>query len=139
MEHIQDLHPRAFILNDLDDELYSMALIWSLPDEYKSLSQSLMLLNDLNKNTIKEAFLAEEMNSRRTWGEQNIAGMSKLALASSNNSKHDQECDFCGFKGHTSSDCRKLISAHAWAHKPCLLDIFEHGKLNSEKLISQHE
>src|ERR1700678_1768290 len=81
MQHIQDLRPTAFTLNDLDDELHSMALIGSLPDEYKSLAQSLMLLNDLNKNTIREVFLAEETNSRRR-GEQNIAGTSDLALAS---------------------------------------------------------
>jgi hypothetical protein len=96
MQHIQDVRPTAFTLNDLDDELHSMALILSLPDEYKSLLQSLMLLNEYNKNMIREAFLAKEMNSRRR-GEQNIAGMFKLALASSNNSKHNQECNFCSF------------------------------------------
>ena len=117
MQHIQDLRPTAFTLNDLDDELHSMALIRSLPDEYKSLAQSLMLLDDLNKNTIREAFLAEETNSRRR-AEQSIAGTSDLALVSFNNSKNDQECDFCGFKGHTSADCRKLVSARAWARKP---------------------
>ena len=46
----------------MDNELHSMALIRSLPNEYKSLSQSLMLLDDLNKNMIREAFLAEETN-----------------------------------------------------------------------------
>ena len=68
MQSIQDLRPAAFTLKDLDDELHSMALIRSLPDEYKSLSQSLMLIDDLNKNTIREAFLAEETNTRRRGG-----------------------------------------------------------------------
>src|ERR1700678_1650312 len=77
-----------------------------------------MLLDDLNKNTIREAFLAKETNSRRR-AEQSIAGTSDLALVSFNNSKNDQECDFCGFKGHTSADCRKLVSARSWARKPC--------------------
>ena len=69
MQNIQDLRPEAFTIKDLDDELHSMALIRSLPEEYKSLTHSLMLLDDLNKNTIREEFLAEETNSRRR-GEQ---------------------------------------------------------------------
>ena len=37
MQNIQDLHPEMFTLKEMDDELHSMALIQSLPDEYKSL------------------------------------------------------------------------------------------------------
>jgi transposase InsO family protein len=115
MQTIQDLRPATFTLKEIDDELHSMALIRSLPDEYKSLSQSLMLLDDLNKTKIREAFLAEETNSQRR-GEQFTAGASDLALATSN-SKYDQECDFCGLKGHTSSECRKLVAARTYARK----------------------
>ena len=114
MQTIQDLRPTAFTLKEMDDELHSMALIQALPDEYKSRSQSLMLLNDLNKTKIREAFLAEEMNSQRR-GEQITAGTSDLALFTTNSTKLDQECDFCGIKGHTSLDCRKLVSAKAYA------------------------
>src|ERR1700728_4797408 len=45
MQTIQDLRPTPFTLKEMDDELHSMALIRSLPDEYKSLSQSLMLMD----------------------------------------------------------------------------------------------
>jgi hypothetical protein len=123
MQNIQDLRPDSFTLKKLDDELHSMALIRSLPDEFKSLSQSLMLHDDLNKTKIREAFLAEETNNRRR-GEEITAGTSDLALAtshtshSSHSSNYDQECDFCGLKGHTSSECRKLVSARAYARKP---------------------
>ena len=68
MQIIQDLRPTTFTLKEMDDELHSMALIRSLPEEYKSLSQSLMLLDDLNKTKIREAFLAEETNSQRRGG-----------------------------------------------------------------------
>ena len=68
MQTIQDLCPTAFTLKEMDDELHSMALIRALPDEYKSLSQSLMLLDDLNKTKIREAFLVEETNSQRRGG-----------------------------------------------------------------------
>ena len=75
-----------------------------------------MLLDDLNKTKIREAFLAEETNSQRR-GEQIIAGTLDLALFTTNSTKLDQECDFCGIKGYTSSDCRKLVSAKAYAHR----------------------
>ena len=114
MQNIQDLRPAAFTLKDLDDELHSMTLICSLPDECKSLSQSLMLLDNLNKSTIRKAFLAEKTNSRKR-GEQHT---SDLALFSSNASTTKQGCDFCGLEGHTSLECQKLVSAHAWARKP---------------------
>ena len=117
MQSIQDLRPSTFTLKEMDDELHSMALIRSLPEEYKSLSQSLMLLDDLNKTKIRDAFSAEETNSQRR-GEQFNAGTSDLALSSLNVAKHDQECDFCGLKGHTSSECRKLVAARIYARKP---------------------
>ena len=40
MQTIQDLHPTPFTLKEMDDELHSMALTQSLPDEYRSFSQS---------------------------------------------------------------------------------------------------
>ena len=43
MQNIQNLRPTAFNMKDLDDELHSMALIRFLPEEYKSLTHSLML------------------------------------------------------------------------------------------------
>ena len=103
----------------MDDELHSMALIQSLTDEYKSLSQTLMLLNDLNKTKIREAFLAEETNSQRRGGEQITAWTSDLALSTTNSTKFNQECDSCGIKGHTLLDCHRLVSAWAYAHKQC--------------------
>ena len=115
MQNIQDLQPASFTLKDLDDELHSMTLIHSLPNEYKSLSQSLMLLNDLNKSTIREVFLAEETNSRKRW-EQHT---SDLALFSSNASTTKQECNFCGLEGHTSGH---------WSAKNLFLHV--HGHVN---------
>jgi gag-polypeptide of LTR copia-type len=124
MQSIQDLRPEKFTLKEIDNKLHSMALICSLSDEYKSLSQSLMLLDDLNKTKIREVFLAEETNTQRR-GEQFNAGTSDLALASSNNAKYEEECDFCGFKGHTSAEtktrcCMRLCSQTAhWKETNC--------------------
>ena len=60
--------------------------------------------------------MAEETNSRRR-GEQTVEGTSDLALSTAN-SKSEQECNFCGYKGHTLLECHKLVAAHAYACKP---------------------
>ena len=56
-----------------------------------------MLLDNLNKTKIREAFLAEETNST---------------------SSNKKECDFCLMKGHTSLECRKFAAAKIYARKP---------------------
>ena len=88
----------------MDDELHSMALIRALPDEYKSLSQSLMLLDNLNKTKIREAIFGRG-NKFSKEGGANYCRNIGPALFTTNSTKLDQECDFCGSKGHTSSDC----------------------------------
>ncbi|KAF8239251.1 hypothetical protein L208DRAFT_1238827, partial [Tricholoma matsutake] len=62
---IKDLHPSGFTLNDLDNELHSMALIHALPDEYSSFVSSLMLIDNLDCSTIHEAFRNEQLNCER--------------------------------------------------------------------------
>jgi hypothetical protein len=62
MGTIQNLCPKDFTLEKLDEELQSMALIRALPDEYAHLSSSLLLMENLDKNTILQAFRSEELN-----------------------------------------------------------------------------
>ncbi|KAF8230311.1 hypothetical protein L208DRAFT_1038576, partial [Tricholoma matsutake] len=59
---IKDLRPSGFTLDDLDNELHSMALIHALPDEYSSFVSSLMLIDNLDHSTIHEAFRNEQLN-----------------------------------------------------------------------------
>jgi hypothetical protein len=45
----------------LDDELASMALIRSLPEEYSGFTSLLLLMDKLNKTTVHQAFVTEDL------------------------------------------------------------------------------
>ncbi|KAF9027869.1 hypothetical protein BDP27DRAFT_1179388, partial [Rhodocollybia butyracea] len=71
MADIQNLRPTVapivsgstgFTLDSLDSELQSMALIHALPEEYKHLSSNLLMQDNLDKDMILAAFLAEQQN-----------------------------------------------------------------------------
>ena len=57
---IQNLRPKGFTLEKLDEDLASMAMIHSLPDDYSSFVSSLLLMDKLEKSTIQQAFHTEE-------------------------------------------------------------------------------
>ena len=107
---IKDLRPPGFTLDDLDNELHSMALIRALPDEYSSFVSSLMLIDNLDCSTIHEAFRNEQLNRERRPG---VSSDSGVALAANSN----PTCDFCGYKGHSLSQCRKFSAAKTEARK----------------------
>ena len=49
---------------DLDNELICMAMVCSLGDEYSHFASSLLLFQSLEKERLKEAFLAEELQCK---------------------------------------------------------------------------
>ena len=65
MQTIQNICTPGFTIQNLDEELQCMALIHALPDEYRHLSSSLLLIDKLDKVTILEAFRSEELNRQR--------------------------------------------------------------------------
>ncbi|KIM85859.1 hypothetical protein PILCRDRAFT_65745 [Piloderma croceum F 1598] len=65
MHTIQNLRPKGFTLEKLDEELASMAMIRSLPDDYSSFVSSLLLMDKLEKSTIQQAFHTEETQRDR--------------------------------------------------------------------------
>ncbi len=62
MQTIQNLRSNKFTIEQLDEELQCMALIHALPEEYRHLSSSLLLMDKLDKNVILQAFRSEELN-----------------------------------------------------------------------------
>src|SRR6266567_250769 len=62
MQTIQNLRSSKFTIEQLDEELQCMALIRALPEEYRHLSSSLLLMDKLDKNVILQAFRSEELN-----------------------------------------------------------------------------
>ena len=65
MQAIRNLRPETFTIEQLDEELQCMALIRALPEEYRHLSASLLLMDKLDKSVIIQAFRSEEQNRHR--------------------------------------------------------------------------
>ena len=65
MATIQNLRPSGFTIEMLDEELQCMALIRALPEEYRHLSSSLLLMDKLDKIVILQAFQSEGQNCQR--------------------------------------------------------------------------
>ena len=62
MRLCQSLRPSTFTLDDLDKELTSMVLVRALPDEYSHFVSSLLVLDKLDKDSITQAFITEEIS-----------------------------------------------------------------------------
>ena len=119
MRAIKDLRPPAFTIDTLDDELHSMALIRALPKEYESFVSSLMLIDNLDRTTIYEAFRNEQQNRERQAGGVSTDSTSGVALATtSTTTPTSHRCEFCNARGHTQPQCRKYAASKAEARKP---------------------
>ena len=128
MQTIQNLRTPGFTIQNLDEELQCMALIRALPDEYRHLSSSLLLINKLDKVTILEAFRSEELNRQRQSESVSIAKggngrTGKLAGSRERGEgqkkpwerkKETTKCFICDEMGHWARDCKRLKD---WKHK----------------------
>ena len=65
MQAIQNLRPVGFTIEQLDEELQCMALVRALPDEFRHLASTLLLVDKLDKAMILQAFRSEELNRQR--------------------------------------------------------------------------
>jgi len=113
MRTIQNLRPKGFSLDELDEELASMAMIRSLPDDYSSFVSSLLLMDKLKKDIIHQAFHTEETQRRRR---AETEDSTSTALNISNSSSGN--CGFCDKPGHTMDKCYKYQRAQKDARKP---------------------
>ncbi|KAJ2935599.1 hypothetical protein H1R20_g1494, partial [Candolleomyces eurysporus] len=107
----ESLQPKDFDLKALDKELTSMVLICALPDEYSHFVSSLLLLMDkLDKDTVQQAFLTEEIQRRRCAAD--AVSIAAMAAASA-----PLQCEFCSCPGHAQSTCRTFARAQETARK----------------------
>lgn len=112
----RDLRPANFTMDDLDGELVSMALIRSLPEEFKTFRSSLFLLPQLNRDTVAEAFLLEEADEKhRKQAAEAQALALKAAMAANAATSvvpsvvaESLFCDWCKRAGHSTKDCRTM-------------------------------
>ncbi len=110
MQQIHNLHPKTFTLANLEDELHSMTMITCLPAEYSSFRSSLMLLDQIDKRTLQEAFRNEEINRVRSQNEESSSSSAKALVASPSLSQ-PIKCEFCGLLNHTLPQCFKYQAA----------------------------
>src|SRR5271156_4607481 len=103
-QDIKALRPSTFTLDDLDNELLSMALICALPADYNNFASSLLLLDSLSIDKLKSAFHNEE--SQRTARQVDLSALAFYTLSSSSSS-----CFFCGGTSHFEKDCNKKKKA----------------------------
>ena len=104
MKNCQSLRPKNFDIAALDKELTSMVLIRALPDEYSHFVSSLLLMDKLDKDTVQQAFLTEEIQRRRR--ATDILSAAAMSAASTST-----VCEFCGRSGHSQSTCRAFSNA----------------------------
>ena len=114
---IKDLWPTNFMLDDLDNKLYSMTLTHTLLQEYSSFISLLMLIDKLDRLTIHEAFRNEELNHEQQLRTQSDSAPSTALATSSNLPVPNLTCEFCGYKGHLLLQCRKSSTAKTEARK----------------------
>jgi hypothetical protein len=115
---IKELRPSTFTLDMLDNELASMALIRSLPEEYSSFTSSLLLMDKLDKTTVHQAFVTEDLQCRKRV--QDASGGSQALAARFGFKNKSKTCDFCGRENHTVDTCKTFESARKRAQENAL-------------------
>src|ERR1700760_4744545 len=116
MQIVKDIHPQAFTIDDLDQELEVMAMLQGLPGNYRDWSENLML-QDLNVKTVMEAFKMRTTNDeKRAEAEKTTPSTSEAAMAVSTpfptsstsptpQTRSDKACTFCGRTNHVQEHC----------------------------------
>jgi hypothetical protein len=121
MQAIQNLRTPGFTIEKLDEELQCMAMIRALPEEYRHLSSSLLLVDKLDKATILQAFRSDELNRQRQGEAVNMAkgGKGKKPWNSKDKTEDKKggtedknrkpNCFLCGKEGHWVQKCPEVI------------------------------
>src|ERR1700749_2040578 len=127
MQEVKNLRPATFSLADLDSDLVCMAMIRSLPAEYRSFVSSLILLPKFDFKTLREAFILEEDNRKASIAQDSIIAAANLTTTLSNRSKQSNTsspsstrvtCEFCQTYNHTQAQCRLYKQFQSQARTP---------------------
>lgn len=112
MLKIKNLRTKDFDLAELDDELACMTMLHALPEEFHHLSTSLQLADKLNKATLLQAFITEDINQKCKVESGSFPVASALSAAVS-----AVVCAFCSLPGHSIDSCYRFREAKAAASK----------------------
>ena len=78
-------------------------MIRALPEEYNSFASALLLYAKLDKQTLMDAFIAEEANRKPRSAEASLASANSTSALSS--AAITKQCTFCGMSGHVLDTC----------------------------------
>lgn len=112
MTRIKNLRPKGFTIEDLDDELACMAMLRALPDEYSNLTTSIQIASTLNKDTLLQAFITEDITQQRRVKSETPPAASALSASASTST-----CAFCSLPGHSIDSCFRFREAKVAATK----------------------
>jgi len=117
MLKIKELRPsdtsNPFTINNLDNELVCITLVHSLPQECSHFTFSLLLLSSIDKETLKSAFITEDMNRQPRADAATSSGDSAFTTTTprSCGCPATSPCDFCDKPGHCKHMC--YVRQHA--------------------------
>ena len=88
-----------------------MAMVHSLGEEYSHFASSLLLLQSLEKDRLKEAFLAEEL--QHMCCPESTSESEAVLFASGKNCKYPPlvSWSFCEYSNHCDQKCQNLVKA----------------------------
>jgi len=115
MSKIQQLRPKdpasPYTIKDLDNELICMAMVQSLGDDYSHFASSLLFFQSLEKERLKEAFLAEELQCKHR--PESTTGSETILFTSGTSCKcpPSVSCSFCEYSNHCVHKCQNLVKA----------------------------
>ncbi|KAF8583130.1 hypothetical protein K439DRAFT_1412453, partial [Ramaria rubella] len=112
MAHIKSLRPSHFGLQQLDEELQSMALIHALPPDYSSFVDLLFLLDKLTLAGLRSALHNRENQAQL---HETFASVPTVAMkASTTSTTPSVICGWCLRTGHAEENCysKKLSQQH---------------------------
>jgi hypothetical protein len=134
LSKIKALHPSAFTINDLDEELALMAMLCSLPcDQYAEFVNGLMRTPSLTLATVQALFQTEQAEAQFV---ASAPRMSPKALATVADTKKPI-CLFCGIANHTQERCFKFLDAQKQA-KASVADRKQRNKPNNVRKASDN-
>ena len=103
---IKSLSPQSFTLDDLYDELATMAIIRSLPQDFDHVIRTISILDVFDKQKVISGLRNMEDNRQNIMGTV-LSTTSSSSSSSSlpNRSKNRPKCNFCDRLGHLEAKC----------------------------------
>ena len=90
-----------------------MAMVCSLSDEYSHFASSLLLFQSLEKDRLKEAFLAEELQHMCRPEAPTASEAVLFASGSTCKCPPFVSCSFCEYSNHCVHKCQNLVKANS--------------------------